>query len=504
MSIKLNRWRIEGTLTTISPLHIGSGDTVTRPGQITDEKKKKDVEIAGVAKDCNNKPYLPGATIKGNLRAYVEQTKQDKKIIEKLFGSLNPQDKHSCGGALEFWNVKVQDKTPTFSSQHIPYWEDDSLTGVTASAVIDRQTRTAADKKLFYTEYVPSGITFAVVITGQDLDNMAIALLLYALNGFNTKKVKLGASEADGWGEFEWKLDTVTYIDLKHIKDWIQSPGELVGYNMTGLDRTNELKNIVDNINTSTLDDFLTLEMTLTFNSPFLVNDTSRDRDLKDDSGRKKFGDHYPLVDSKGKVILPSKSIRGAFRSQAEKILRTLGNGQSACFDHDKADRKACGSVYKVDKVKESCPACQVFGLSGWRSPVEFSDFTFVQNGEKGAIKRQQFVAIDRFTGGGAEGAKFDADYADRPKLSGTMSIDIDRLRTAGAEDWGLGLIALTLRDLIDGDITLGFGASKGYGSCTTEIKYNLDELKNKLNSMRGWHENLIKELTAQSSRRIL
>ena len=33
-----------------------------------------------------------------------------------------------------------------------------------------------------------------------------------------------------------------------------------------------------------------------------------------------------------------------------------------------------------------------------------------------------------------------------------------------------LGLLALTLRDLIEGDIPLGFGASKGYGACHATI----------------------------------
>lgn len=500
MDNKLNRWRIEGRLITTSHLHVGSGSTTNRKDIKNKNEKGDEAEIAAIVTDYNEKPYIPGTTIKGNLRTYLERTKQDNKIIEKLFGSKDPKKEDSCGGALEFWNAKVEIPS-TLNNQHIPYWKQNRLTGVTASAVIDRQTRTAADKKLFYTEYIPAGIPFKVVITGQDLDDKEMSLLLYALNGFNTKMIKLGASEADGWGEFKWKLETATYISSEDIKKWIQSPGELVAYDIKGRDRKNKLKEIADKLQVSTPEDFLTLKIVLTFNSPFLVNDTSRDRDLKDTNGRKKFGDHYPLVDTKGKVILPAKSIRGAFRSQAEKILRTLGDGQSACFDHNKAERKACGSVYKVAKVKESCPACQVFGQSGWRSPIQFSNFTFIQNAEKGTIKRQQFVAIDRFTGGGAEGAKFDADYADRPKLEGTMTIDISRLGTIGAEDWGLGLIALTLRDLMDGDITFGFGASKGYGSCKSEIISGLTELKKKLSNINGWHEYLIKHLNAQPAR---
>lgn len=60
---------------------------------------------------------------------------------------------------------------------------------------------------------------------------------------------------------------------------------------------------------------------------------------------------------------------------------------------------------------------------------------------------------------------KFNADYADRPRLRGTIGVDLKR-----AEPWSLGLVALTLRDLVEGDITLGHGASKGYGACQAVI----------------------------------
>ncbi|MBI5328188.1 MAG: hypothetical protein HZB80_07845 [Deltaproteobacteria bacterium] len=459
MSFK-NRWRIEGMLTTISPLHIGSGDTTTRD-KILDEKKKKKADIAAVATDHENKPYLPGSTLKGNLRAYLRNNGQDKNVIDKLFGAEDPKAKDSCGGALEFWNVRVVDMSSTFDGKNVPYWCKDRLTGVTASAVIDRQTRTAANQKLFYTEYVPKGIEFNVVITGQDLDDKEIALLIHALNGFKDGGVNLGAGEADNWGGFSWELETVKCIETDDIKKWLANP-DTVGYEMIsniGRDKKTDVEYIEKQLKQSK-PDILSLAFTLTFDSSFLVNDTSRDRDAKDGTGKKKFADHYPLTDTSGKVILPSKSIRGAFRSQAERILRTIGGGQAACIDHEKAERKACPSVYEVEKVKDSCPACQVFGLSGWRSPVQFSDFTYVKNG---GIKRQQFVAIDRFTGGGVDRAKFDADYADRPVLEGTIAIDMTRLRKTKAIGWGLGLVALTLRDMIEGDVTLGLGTSKGY-----------------------------------------
>ncbi len=69
-------------------------------------------------------------------------------------------------------------------------------------------------------------------------------------------------------------------------------------------------------------------------------------------------------------------------------------------------------------------------------------------------------VAIDRLHGGAAEGLKFNVEFVMTPTLDGVLTLDLMRIAP-----WGLGLLALTLRDLVEGDVTFGFGASKGYGA---------------------------------------
>ena len=94
---------------------------------------------------------------------------------------------------------------------------------------------------------------------------------------------------------------------------------------------------------------------------------------------------------------------------------------------------------------------------------LEVSDF--VADAPLTATEVQEFVAIDRFTGGAADAKKFNAHFVYRPTLKGRLSILLEDLRP-----WSLGLLALTVRDLIEGDITFGWGASKGYGACRAEI----------------------------------
>ncbi|MCI5126447.1 MAG: hypothetical protein D3925_18700, partial [Candidatus Electrothrix sp. AR5] len=86
---------------------------------------------------------------------------------------------------------------------------------------------------------------------------------------------------------------------------------------------------------------------------------------------------------------------------------------------------------------------------------------------------RQDFVAIDRFHGGGKDGAKFAVEHSERPCFQGKITV------SSRVKESGRGLLALVLRDLREGDITLGFGANKGYGHLLTEAVRveNLDRL---------------------------
>lgn len=165
-------------------------------------------------------------------------------------------------------------------------------------------------------------------------------------------------------------------------------------------------------------------------------------------------------------MVLTAKSLHGALRAQAERIVRTLDRGdipKKACYI-DSRDA-ACSPITRAGQVKNLCWTCRLFGGNGWRSPLTISNFSPVAHGEGEAVD-QEFVAIDRFTGGAAEGKKFNARYCFGPTLAGQLKIDLSRIEARHA-----GLLILTLRDLIEGDIPLGFGRSKGFGACRASIK---------------------------------
>jgi hypothetical protein len=120
-----------------------------------------------------------------------------------------------------------------------------------------------------------------------------------------------------------------------------------------------------------------------------------------------------------------------------------------------------------LGEIRGADLAARLFGLSGWRAPLHVSRLLAAENSN---VRHQEHVAIDRFTGGAARNAKFDADLAGATTLRGALTVDLTRLREVDAELQSLGLLALVLRDLVEGDVAIGAGSAKGQGMCSATI----------------------------------
>jgi len=267
-----NRYVIEGTLTTKTPLHIGSGSPLTaleRMGKEADQKakeKKGPNEVSGVVCGLNQKPYLPGSAIRGNLRSWLLQLfgslpgslaangnslafdnkpeelmatnddyqKQNKQIdfmknhasvLERLFGTTFAASKVDVHDA-DYSNMQnnLQHSIKKLTKFHPPYWDSNRMTYVTQSVAIDPASGTAADKKLYNFEVIPPGISFNVKLTGQNLHPLEMGLLLFGLKGFNDPvyPVTLGAMSARGFGQFDWELTQIRFLDKNGLSDWIK------------------------------------------------------------------------------------------------------------------------------------------------------------------------------------------------------------------------------------------------------------------------------------------
>ncbi len=169
---------------------------------------------------------------------------------------------------------------------------------------------------------------------------------------------------------------------------------------------------------------------------------------------------------------VPGSSIRGLFRSHAEKIIRTKSpvNGLYCCdpFDIDQENNEARGCTKRLPELKKNmrpvykytCMACKLFGAGGHGSRISFSD------GELSDFNKRVIdgVGIDRFTGGSVQGAKFQNEVLEKGFFKFKISL-------RNFEIWQLGLLAFVLRDLENGELKLGFGKSKGFGAMTSIIQ---------------------------------
>lgn len=471
------RWKISTVLYTHSPLHIGCNETLNDPN-LPDVKN-----LSACIKDHNDRPYIPGATLKGDLLAWLKlRMDNEHEDLIALFGKDSKNDKPGSGGRAEFHDAYL--KYPLDSAVNYPYWQKERQTYVEVSTAINRITRTVADRKLYHSEAVPPGVGFEVIITGMMSENQA-AILIAALQAFNKpdEAATIGAGTASGKGRLSLYFDpAITPATDEERKSWLITKSsdqtanpELVANDIEvgRLDKNQVLDWLIKNEQINPVEHSMTmlspqqvkdlaetgkrflpankmrqlLEVTLQMDGPFLINNPQQ---AGKQNGRADKNTHsMPLCDKNGNPRLNEKSLRGAMRSQAERILRTLG---IPCCDTN----KPCEPINDKSELENLCLACQVFGAAGWQSPVHIHPFTCVGQPVK---ETQQFVAIDRFHGGGKDGALFSATYFISPAFTGVIEIDEARLPKAGE-----GLLALLWRDLKEGDIKLGFGVNKGYG----------------------------------------
>lgn len=162
-------------------------------------------------------------------------------------------------------------------------------------------------------------------------------------------------------------------------------------------------------------------------------------------------------------VFMPGSSLKGVFRSHAERIARTL-NPALAC---DPFSQTSCGRRLQSDAppqaYRDSCPICRLFGSSAMRGRLAIRDAYLRPGTPAPTPETRDGVGIDRVTGGSSRGAKFDFQVI-------TSGIFDTEIVVDNFETWQLGLLAYLLRDLADGIVQIGSGKSRGLGWVTGRV----------------------------------
>jgi len=270
-----NRYKITGKLTALSPLHIGDGTMESDQNRFPkDEKDNKDFKYSTVMTDVNGRAYIPGSTIKGNLRHWVEQLltdfsdanlacinsdarikrldeiiKKKKQSISFLHEALMVSEyifgSNVNEGKLEFWDAHM-DKPPTIPETHcnIAYsgYSDKKGTIIMKSVAIDPSTGTAAKNLLYNYEVVPRGAVFNLTVTGQNLTEDELGMLFFVLEGFNSAiyPVTLGAMGGIGFGRFKFLSEDIHCLTVHNLKRWLENALNNSHAGYAGLDKLPE------------------------------------------------------------------------------------------------------------------------------------------------------------------------------------------------------------------------------------------------------------------------
>lgn len=498
---------LTGVLTARTAIHIGSG-------------AGRDVTDALCRRDVAGNYLLTGMALGGALRTLATRLapRLGAKVCRALWSPEQLQKKeykeNPCGCEVcgLFGEVNPREETPTaeggraarLAVAHAP------LHSATAGRIRDgvglgRVSRVAASGVKFDLEILPAGVQFDLRLELDETDALQEQILAAALAEWQAGRAWLGGRVARGLGAFElsevrcvtcdlWQDDSLLAF-LGSDKPWKEMPATPTDWPAPHLKAgRKEVKPYTASDGVEGIaHSYVALQFDLVLDGPFLTGDTVA-------AVRSGF-DHAPLLDivaQEGRPVLPGASLRGVLRSQAERIARTLATLDAAReTDDDKAkdaflrhcpacdpletdadqpltncdtllsattsDKKKIVAGDEEAKNTALCLACRLFGSTRRGSRFLVTDAvaqTSLTDDARKSPKALDFLAIDRFTGGGRDGAKFDALAAWRPVFRVQLHLENPAV-------WELGWLTLVLRDLHEGWLTVGFGAAKGFGRGT-------------------------------------
>ncbi|WP_437952602.1 CRISPR-associated RAMP protein Csx7 [Sorangium sp. So ce296] len=186
-------------------------------------------------------------------------------------------------------------------------------------------------------------------------------------------------------------------------------------------------------------------------------------------------------------VYIPGSSLKGVFRSSAERVLRTVELEACDPLDHDSPCHRAAGALAdelarkrggvdprgeaaervdhpQADVYRMLCHACRTFGSQALASRVSFAD-AYPPEGDRAranTTEQRSSVAIDRQTGGPGKGKLFDMELV----TGGSFDTSI---HLTNVELWQLALVGLVLHDIEAGFVRLGSSKSRGLGQVKVE-----------------------------------
>ena len=407
----IRRLYARGTWLLESPGHFGGDET--------------GVADMCLLRDINGSPFIPAASIAGAARSFLAKCSLPWGQYRKCINQELPELKRLFGGADEKDGMSALIVSDAICER--------SVTTTRDGVRIRYETGAAAYGAKFDVEVVERGaefdLNFQCLVRHGDRKDHSCSLekwFLALLHGFQAGDIRLGARTRRGYGRGRVKA-----WDIRDLR--MDEPADVMAW-LTGAVWARPASSLLPCPVPTDRRQYFCIQADFALQTSLLIRSVSAQLQSPD----------MVHMHSAQQPVVPGTSFGGAFRHRADLIATTIGwpkNGVEDMFGpvHEQRSRDAHKDLF----------ASRVF--------IEEHLIGNVQP------RRQQRVAIDRFTGGSLSGALFDEEPVFPQK--GTTSHLTLTLTLEEPDDAEIGLLLLTLRDFWNGHAALGGETSNGRGT---------------------------------------
>ena len=505
--MRVTRYELTVHLVTDAPLHSGGVDEVVDRRR---DPEDRTTVARRFARDGHGCPVLTGRSVKGALRAACQRFREEhggavglaERELQQLWGDDGTRGAGSAAplraSAITVHTVEL----PTEGCQRDK--EHKIVLPTRMGNAIDRYWGSAGDTALFKHEYLPRGKELALTITaeaglpdGVEVPQGDVAppgpeqvekLFALIIGLIKDGRVAFGGRQNAGWGRVAlsdskkaWTLTKAEPGSRAGLEEWLSGAGgrsvDVAPVDCGGSGR---------------------MRIEITWDSPtgILVAEPQKDgpgegADAGAADGAPGEAEGADSEETKparplragpeetDPIVLPGSSVRGALRTRATRIARTILLAKKD--PSTVADWSGAGVHEQL--AQDPSLVRDLFGSTTHRGALTVLDTLAAEDGPNRKVTHN---AGDRWTGGVADGLLYSEEVYDSTWNSIVVELDLDRLLTnarAGLEEpdgqedsqgedrsrAAFCLLGLVLAELAAGTLPLGSRGTRGMGQ--VEVK---------------------------------
>ena len=442
-------------ITLLSPLHVGSVEARLFPAVTNASGGEPAFQVAEVLTTKSEHglvPFIPGASLKGVLRAlFDEADAAGKPAVRRLFGWASDNDQETSEMGLLF----VHSALPAETRQAAVALAAARRRPMKRTA-LDPDTGAVAGAKLFSYDTVPAGTVFSLRLrlllpSGRKAE--AEADLLSLLRRVCAEPLRVGRGSKIGQGRAEADLDQI------FVKRLVWTDGRFVPSTEAGW--AERVRKAPLGAATAVRRSFkLRCDGPYISKDPFAEQPVTASRNVIE-----------ARVDGDGRAELLPSSFLGALRQRAVWQQRPLSNRpdrpDTPLRRRYLEEREAGESL--ADFVHSKLTTVErLFGINGFRGLLRIERLACVA--DEGTISLTS-VALDRFSMAPKHGALYTVRARLRPRFEVVITVERRRPDLPTAAD--LTFLDALLQSFTADDLLLGYGTTKGFGW------FRIEELKN-------------------------